>query len=108
MDVALAAGLGAWALHAGTPPGTAVALVAAAAAGSVMSMASKDRVWALGLPPAPERAIGYLLGGRDGRLLLIALFAVLHRPALALAAASIAVWLSVAVRVIAVRLRSHA
>ncbi len=108
VDVALAAGLGAWALHAGTPPGTAVALVAAAAAGSVMSMASKDRVWALGLPPAPERAIGYLLGGRDGRLLLIALFAVLHRPALALAAASIAVWLSVAVRVIAVRLRSHA
>jgi choline kinase/phosphatidylglycerophosphate synthase len=108
VDAALVVGLGVWALDAGTPARTAVALVAAAAAGSVMTMASKDRVWALGLPPAPERAIGYLLGGRDGRLLLIALFAVLSRPALALAAVSIAAWLSVAVRVIAVRVRSRA
>jgi phosphatidylglycerophosphate synthase len=108
IDVVLVVGLGVWALDAGTAPRTAVALVAAAAAGSVMPMASKDRVWALGLPPAPERAIGYLMGGRDGRLLLIALFAVLSRPALALAATSIAAWLSVVVRVIAVRVRSRA
>jgi CDP-L-myo-inositol myo-inositolphosphotransferase len=108
VDVALVGGLGVWALQAGTPPRTAVALVALAAAGSVMSMATKDRVWALGLPPAPERAIGYLLGGRDGRLLLIALFAVLQRPAVGLTATSIAAWLSVAVRVIAVRRRSRA
>jgi phosphatidylglycerophosphate synthase len=108
VDVAIVAGLGVWALDAGTSPRTAVALAAVAGAGSVMSMASKDRVWALGLPSAPERAIGYLLGGRDGRLLLIALFAALHRPALALAAASITAWLSVAIRVTLVRSRSRA
>jgi hypothetical protein len=38
-------------------------------------MASKDRAAALGLPPAPERALGWLLGGRDGRLLLVPSFA---------------------------------
>jgi len=103
VDVALVVGLGVWALQAGAPPRTAVVLVGAAAAGSVMSMASKDRVWSLGLPPAPERAIGFLLGGRDGRLLLIALFAVLHRPSLGLGAVTTAAWLSVAVRVVAVR-----
>jgi 1L-myo-inositol 1-phosphate cytidylyltransferase / CDP-L-myo-inositol myo-inositolphosphotransferase len=107
VDVALVGALGVWALHAGTPPRTAVVLVAAAAAGSVISMATKDRVWALGLPPGPERAIGYLLGGRDGRLLLIGLFAVLQRPAFGLAATAIGAWLSATVRVIAVRRRSH-
>jgi hypothetical protein len=49
-------------------------------------MASKDRAAALGLLPAPERALGWVLGGRDGRLLLIAAGAVLGAPVAALAA----------------------
>ena len=71
-----------------------------------MSMATKDRIAALRLPPAPERAIGYVLGGRDGRIFLIALFAVLERPAFGLAATAIAAWLAVAIRVVAVRRRA--
>jgi hypothetical protein len=35
---------------------------------------------------APERALGWLLGGRDGRLLLVAVGAVLGAPVAALAA----------------------
>jgi hypothetical protein len=50
-------------------------------------MASKDRATALELPPAPERALGWLLGGRDGRLLLVAVGALLGAPVAALAAA---------------------
>jgi hypothetical protein len=38
------------------------------------------------LPPAPERALGWLLGGRDGRLLLVAVGALLGAPVAALAA----------------------
>jgi hypothetical protein len=39
----------------------------------------------MGLPPAPERALGWLLSGRDGRL-LVAVGAVLDAPVAALAA----------------------
>jgi 1L-myo-inositol 1-phosphate cytidylyltransferase / CDP-L-myo-inositol myo-inositolphosphotransferase len=46
-------------------------LTVAATTGALLSMASKDRAAALGPPPAPERALGWLLGGRDGRLLLV-------------------------------------
>jgi hypothetical protein len=57
--------------------------------------ASKDRAAALGLPPAPERALGWLLGGRDGRLLLVAVGAVLG----ALASVSATSALSLGLRV---------
>jgi hypothetical protein len=60
----------------------------AATTGSLLSMASKDRTAALGLPAAPERALGWLLGGRDGRLLLVAVGAVLANQALAWASLS--------------------
>ena len=53
----------------------------AATAGAMLSMATKDRIAALGLPPVPERWIGFLLGGRDGRLLIVAIGALLGRPA---------------------------
>lgn len=52
----------------------------AATARSILSMASKDRMAALRIPPAPERWIGFLLGGRDTRLLLVAIGAA-DRPA---------------------------
>jgi hypothetical protein len=38
-------------------------------------MATKDRIAALKLPRAPERRLGFLLGGRDGRLLPVTVLA---------------------------------
>jgi CDP-L-myo-inositol myo-inositolphosphotransferase len=84
-DAAILAGLGLWALD-GHAPRTVLALTVAATAGALLSMATKDRAAALGLPPAPDRALGWLLGGRDGRLLLVTLGALLGAPVAALAA----------------------
>jgi hypothetical protein len=61
-------------------------------------MASKDRIAALGLPSAPERALGFLLGGRDGRLLIIAVCAVVGQPVLALGAVVVTSFVSLGLR----------
>src|SRR5215207_4248807 len=49
--------------------------------------------------PAPERPLGWLLGGRDGRLLLGAVGAVLGAPVAALAAITATSALSLGLRV---------
>jgi 1L-myo-inositol 1-phosphate cytidylyltransferase / CDP-L-myo-inositol myo-inositolphosphotransferase len=97
-DAAVLAGLGLWAL-AGHAARGVLALTVAATAGALLSMASKDRAAALGLPPAPERALGWLLGGRDGRLLLVAVGALLGAPLAALAAVTATSALSLGLRV---------
>jgi 1L-myo-inositol 1-phosphate cytidylyltransferase / CDP-L-myo-inositol myo-inositolphosphotransferase len=97
-DAAILAGLGLWALD-GHDAGGVLVLTVAATAGALLSMASKDRAAALGLPPAPERALGWLLGGRDGRLLLVTVGAVLGLPVAALAAVTATSGLSLAFRV---------
>jgi 1L-myo-inositol 1-phosphate cytidylyltransferase / CDP-L-myo-inositol myo-inositolphosphotransferase len=97
-DAAILAGLGLWALD-GHDVGGVLVLTVAATSGALLSMASKDRAAALGLPPAPERALGWLLGGRDGRLLLVAVGAVLGAPLAALAAVSATSGLSLGLRV---------
>jgi hypothetical protein len=74
-------------------------LTVAATAGALLSMASKDRAAALGLPPAPERALGWLLGGRDGRLLLVAVGALLGAPIASLAAVTATSALALGLRV---------
>jgi choline kinase/phosphatidylglycerophosphate synthase len=96
-DAAILAGLGVW---AASGSGAAVVLVLAvlATAGAMLSMASKDRILALGLPPAPERRLGFLLGGRDGRLLIIAVGAVVGQPVLALVAVALTSFLSLGLR----------
>ena len=101
-DAAILAGLGLWALAANDPRGVLV-LTVAATTGALLSMASKDRAAALGLPAAPERAIGWLLGGRDGRLLLVAVGAVLGAPVAALAAVTATSALSLSLRVVLLR-----
>jgi CDP-L-myo-inositol myo-inositolphosphotransferase len=90
-DTAVMGGLGAWALAGGSglSAGVVVWLTVAATAGSLLSMASKDRATALGLRAAPERRLGYLLGGRDGRLLLVAVGSILGRPAAVLIAVTV-------------------
>jgi hypothetical protein len=81
-----------------------LALTVAATAGALLSMASKDRAAAWGgLPPAPERALGWLLGGRDGRLLLVAVGALLGAPLAALAAVTATSALSLGPRVVFLR-----
>jgi 1L-myo-inositol 1-phosphate cytidylyltransferase / CDP-L-myo-inositol myo-inositolphosphotransferase len=85
-DAALCAGLGAWAIGEGEAPTAVVILVAASTAGAMLSMATKDRVAALGLEPPSERRLGWLLGGRDGRLFRIAVLSILGLPLAALAA----------------------
>jgi 1L-myo-inositol 1-phosphate cytidylyltransferase / CDP-L-myo-inositol myo-inositolphosphotransferase len=96
-DAAILAGLGLWALDGHDAPGV-LALTVAATAGALLSMATKDRAAALGLPAAPERALGWLLGGRDGRLLLVAVGALLGAPVAALAAVTATSALSLCLR----------
>jgi hypothetical protein len=97
-DAAILAGLGLWALKGHDARGV-LGWTVAATTGALLSMASKDRAAALGLPPAPERALGWLLGGRDGRLLLVALGAALGAPVAALAAVAATSALSLGLRV---------
>jgi choline kinase/phosphatidylglycerophosphate synthase len=97
-DAAILAGLGLWALD-GHAPRTVLVLTVAATAGALLSMASKDRAAALGLRPAPDRALGWLLGGRDGRLLLVAVGALLGAPLATLAAVTATSALSLGLRV---------
>ena len=101
-DAAILAGLGLWAL-AGHVPRAMLVLTVAATTGALLSMASKDRAAALGLPAAPERALGWGLGGRDGRLLLVAVGAVLGAPVAALAAVTATSALSLSLRVVSLR-----
>jgi 1L-myo-inositol 1-phosphate cytidylyltransferase / CDP-L-myo-inositol myo-inositolphosphotransferase len=84
-DGAVLLGAGLWALALHVPAPAVLVLTAAAITGAFLSMAVKDRAAALGRP-FPERLLGWLLGGRDGRLLLVAVCAVLGQPLVALAA----------------------
>jgi 1L-myo-inositol 1-phosphate cytidylyltransferase / CDP-L-myo-inositol myo-inositolphosphotransferase len=104
-DAAILAGLGLWALD-GHDPHAVLALTVAATTGALLSMATKDRATALGLPPAPERTLGWLLGGRDGRLLLVAIGALLGAPIVALTAVTTTSALSVGLRVAFLRRKS--
>jgi len=79
-DAVVLGGLALWALDQGDDPATVVLLAVAATAGAMLSMATKDRIAALAIPPAPERWIGFFLGGRDARLLFVTVFAILGRP----------------------------
>jgi hypothetical protein len=70
-----------WAVRDGSVSDVwAIGLAVAATAGSMLSMASKDRVRALGLRDAPEDRLGLLLGGRDARLLFVSIAAVVGAP----------------------------
>lgn len=98
-DAAICAGLGMWAADLGADPRWVLGLVVAATAGAMLSMATKDRVAVLGLEPPSERRIGWLLGGRDGRLFLIFVLALLGEPLWALAVTAATSLFSSAIRV---------
>ena len=87
-DAAIIGGFAIWA--ASLAPARTVILVGfLALTGAMLSMASKDRARLLGLRAAPERLIGWMLGGRDGRLVLLAIAAVAGRPVAGLAAVAV-------------------
>jgi CDP-L-myo-inositol myo-inositolphosphotransferase len=85
-DAAILGGLALWAIANGTDPEVVTVLAVAATAGAMLSMATKDRIAALGMAPPPERWLGWLMGGRDARLLIVAVCAVVAAPSMALAA----------------------
>jgi CDP-L-myo-inositol myo-inositolphosphotransferase len=102
-DAAILAGLALWALDTGSDPGQVVLLAVAATTGAMLSMATKDRISALGIPPVPERWIGFLLGGRDARLLIVAVGALLGQPVAVLVVLIVTSALSLAARLLLVR-----
>jgi len=102
-DAAIVCGLSLWALDSGSAAGPVVALAVAATAGAMLSMATKDRMAALGIPPVPERMIGYLLGGRDARLLIVMVGAVFGRPVPTLVVLSATAVVSLTVRLFLAR-----
>jgi len=104
-DVAVAGGLGVWALAQGAEPRIALALALAATAGSLLSMAIKDRIVALGMLGPSEDALGWLLGGRDGRLLVVAVLAATGLPAVALGAIAATSLVATTLRVLLARPR---
>jgi CDP-L-myo-inositol myo-inositolphosphotransferase len=99
-DAAILAGLATWAIHQGEAAVTVVVIGVAATTGAMLSMATKDRIAALGIPPTPERWIGFLLGGRDARLLFVVVAALLARPMWGLIAIVVTSALSLAVRLL--------
>ncbi|HYH28259.1 MAG TPA: NTP transferase domain-containing protein [Actinomycetota bacterium] len=83
-DASIAAGLGVWAVAAGVRPSLAIVATSSAVAGAMLSMAVKDRLTANRLRGPSERVLGWLLGGRDGRILLITILGALQLPLAAL------------------------
>jgi CDP-L-myo-inositol myo-inositolphosphotransferase len=107
VDAAIVVGLAIWALRDGASPSHVAVLAVAATAGAMLSMASKDRIVAVGLVPPPEVALGWLLGGRDGRLFLVVVFVLAGRPVFALVATAAASMLTLVVRVTWVLMRER-
>jgi 1L-myo-inositol 1-phosphate cytidylyltransferase / CDP-L-myo-inositol myo-inositolphosphotransferase len=101
-DAVVLGGLALWALDQGGDPAVVVLLAIAATAGAMLSMATKDRIAALAIPPAPERWIGFFLGGRDARLLFVTVFAILGRPLAAILVVAITSAASLAARLLIV------
>lgn len=102
-DASMVAGLAIWAFHLGHGSVAVILLAVGATSVSLLSMATKDRVKALSLPPAPERAIAYMMGGRDGRLLLVGAAALAGAPYLGLWAIVVTGGVSLLARMMSVR-----
>ena len=102
-DTVILAGLAIWAARDGMSADVTIGLCAAAVAASILSMASKDRIKALGMVPAPEGALGWLLGGRDGRRLTVTSAAVAGRPMAGLALVVATSGLTLIIRLVLVR-----
>ena len=106
-DAAAIAASALWAFDQGHDPRTVGVLAVAATAGAMLSMAVKDRMASLGIPPAPERLIGWLLGGRDARLLIVAVAAVVGSPLTGLTVVVVTSAVALVVRTVFARMAVH-
>jgi hypothetical protein len=88
-DTALIAALGVWAVAQAAPARMLIALVAAATAAVILPMATKDRVQLMGLRHDRDAFGSRLLGGRDGRLLIVAVGSMVGLPLLTLVAVAL-------------------
>lgn len=102
-DASMVAGLAIWASGLGQSSVAVILLAVGATSVSLLSMATKDRIRSLSLPPAPERAIAYMMGGRDGRLFLVSAAALAGVPYLGLWAIVLTGGLSLLARLVSVR-----
>lgn len=89
VDTALIAALGIWGASQGASPTLLVIVVTAATAAVILSMATKDRVQLMGLRDDRDAFGSRLLGGRDGRLLLVALGSIVALPLPTIAAVAL-------------------
>jgi choline kinase/phosphatidylglycerophosphate synthase len=99
-DALVIAAAAAWAIGLGRDPSTVAVATVAATTASMLSMASKDRIVALGMPAMPERALGWLFGGRDARLLILAVAVALAQPIAGIVVVAVTGLASVALRVL--------
>jgi CDP-L-myo-inositol myo-inositolphosphotransferase len=88
-DTALIVALGVWAVAQAAPARLLIALVAAATAAVILPMATKDRVQLMGLRHDRDAFGSRLLGGRDGRLLIVAVGSMVGLPLLTLVAVAL-------------------
>jgi 1L-myo-inositol 1-phosphate cytidylyltransferase / CDP-L-myo-inositol myo-inositolphosphotransferase len=100
VDAAIVAGLGLWALTKPFGGRTVLLLLAIAIAWAVIAMGTKDASATYSLPHRTEHLLGFMLGARDGRLLLVAGGALLGRPMLAVVTMSTAWVTSVITRLV--------
>ena len=102
-DAMVVAGLAIWAVHDGMlGDASVIVLAVAAVTGSMLSMATKDRVRALGMRDARDDRIRLLLGGRDARLLLVAIAAIAGRPVWGLVAIVVTTAVTLVARLVSV------
>ncbi len=102
-DAMVVAGLAIWVVRDGMIGDVwAIALAVAALTGSLLSMATKDRIRALGMGEAPEDRLRLLLGGRDARLLLVSIAAVAGQPVWGLIAIVVTTTVTLTARLVSV------
>lgn len=101
-DAAIMAALGLAALQTADSPSVALLLTVAASTGALLSMASKDRIRAVGLE-APNPLPTDLISGRDMRLLVAAVCIFVGAPVVALGVIAGISFLALAARMIFVR-----
>jgi choline kinase len=101
VDAAVVAGLGLWLWDDPSRLFRAMIIAMAAVGWAALSLGAKEKwraIPALERPPDTERRLGILLGGRDGRSLVMALGAVAGRPEISILGAALSWCSTVSVR----------
>jgi 1L-myo-inositol 1-phosphate cytidylyltransferase / CDP-L-myo-inositol myo-inositolphosphotransferase len=103
VDAAVVAGMGLWAIEDSFRFSIAALIAAIACAWAVFHWIVSRKTVALALQPRAEKSLGFLLGSRDARLLLVTVGALVGRPLLGVLAMATSYVISVAVRAFLVR-----